>query len=341
MRSTEGRLGEAQSPQVVELTSPDLALLQLAAREVERRTQESLGNAEQILRDLAKRLPNEPRSLAKFARVRALQADLRHGDRLNLYHEARSAAERSLALDPHQVDAHLTLAGLSMTAEWNFPKATLHVEKARTAALQPQEEAAVRQHHAWLLSAQGDHHAAMKEATLALDLDPHSPAKMADLAFVMAFSEDFAGAIGHAQSALDLEPKQGTAWAALMRSYMVSGDLESALEMQLHSMKIYGMSAHTVEKWRQFHERHGFWVFYEHLLEPLSAEADNGEYLVFRALVQTKLGNTDRALSLLERAGERRDWEVLWLDQMPELAELHDESRFQDLLNRRGPSLRP
>ena len=40
-------------------------------------------------------------------------------------------------------------------------------------------------------------------------------------------------------------------------------------------------------------------------------------------------------MAACEAAFAQRDWEILWLEHLPELASLHREARFPDLLRRR------
>ncbi|MEM1207518.1 MAG: hypothetical protein AAGN66_30065, partial [Acidobacteriota bacterium] len=76
----------------------------------------------------------------------------------------------------------------------------------------------------------------------------------------------------------------------------------------------------------------GYWPFLRRVLDRLPPETA----LASRAAAAAHLGELDDAVALLERAADRRDWEILWLEQLPELAPLRDLDRFQALLERRG-----
>ncbi|MEM1205721.1 MAG: winged helix-turn-helix domain-containing protein, partial [Acidobacteriota bacterium] len=137
------------------------ALLVRARRELDERSPASLERAEAHYLRLLDLRGDDPRAHAGLARVAALRADLRLGDRFDLYHEARSRAERALSRDGSLVDAHLALATTQFILDWDASAAARSLETCLS--LEPGNPD-VHQVRAWLFSAMGDHAAARRAA---------------------------------------------------------------------------------------------------------------------------------------------------------------------------------
>lgn len=305
------------------LSEPDARRLGQARRLMESRRPEALASADRTFQELADQHAEAAEVMAAQARLAALRADLRGGDRFRLYHRARSLAERALSLNPDLVDAHLALATVEMIMEWDGAAASRSLAKAMGSARRPLDISAVEQAQSWLLSAQGDHNGARRAALRSVILDPRNPTKRGDLALILVFAGDLSRAIEESRRALMQDRAEGSAWGALIRARLAQNDVEGA-EVALRDM------------WGLHHQSQGYWQLTHRLLEPAEPEDDRGQALAARAAALAHLGRVDQALTLLERAAERRDWEILWLEQLPELRPLLTEPRFQRLLRRRG-----
>ncbi|MEM1182390.1 MAG: tetratricopeptide repeat protein [Acidobacteriota bacterium] len=303
------------------------AVLEAARRDLNRRTATGLDAAARRYSEIERQWPQDPRAQAGLARVAALRADLRLGDRFALYFESRSRAERALAREPTQVDALLALSSAQRLLEWDAAAAGRSLEAALAVAAHDPD---VHQVRAWWLSAAGRHREAIDAATRASALAPGSATKRSDLAFVLTMAGRFDAAAAEARAVLDANPREGAAWGALLRSRLGAGDLDGALDLHLDMLRTYGVPPEAVARWRAVGEAEGYWAFSSRWLESVPSE----RLLIARAAALAHLGQLDRAFGLVERAVERRDWEALWLESLPELAPLHRDGRFQQLLNR-------
>ncbi|MEM8993495.1 MAG: winged helix-turn-helix domain-containing protein [Acidobacteriota bacterium] len=301
------------------------ALLEASRRDLDRRTAESLTAAERRYLEVERSRPDDVRAQAGLARVAAMRADLRLGDRFELYFEARMRAEQALAAAPDEVDALLALSSAQRLLEWD-PQAAGRSLDAALAADPGHPD--VHQIRSWWLSAEGQHGEAVAAARRALELAPRSLTKRADLAFILVMAGHFDDGAAEARAVLDEDPGTGAAWGALIRARLGVGDLDGALRLHLEMLAAYGATPEALEPWRALGREEGYWAFAGDLLDATAPD----DALVHRAAAFAQLGESDRALALLERAAERRDWEVLWLEALPELAPLHAEERFQALL---------
>ena len=83
---------------------------------------------------------------------------------------AREAALKAVALDDRLSDAHMVLAGIALTYDWNFPVAKREFERA--IALDPNSAVAHRLYGWNLARAEGNYVAARQEIATARRLDP-------------------------------------------------------------------------------------------------------------------------------------------------------------------------
>ncbi len=290
-----------------------------------RRTPESLDRAEQRFARVVEVRPHDARGYAGLARVATLRADLRLGDRFQLYHQARQSAERALELDPESADAHLALATIHLLFDWDFPRAESQVLKALD--IEPRNPDAF-QVYSWWLSCRSRHDEAVDASRKALALEPQAPNRFADLSFMLSFAGRGEEAVLYAQNALDLQPLHGSANAAMIAAQLVRGDERSATA-RLHP-RLRSTHRDVMRRGRESSQA-DFWTSLGVLLE----RAPDDHELVSRAAVHAQAGEIERALGYLERAYERRDWEILWLDRLPGLAPLYEEPRFRKLIQNR------
>ncbi|MEM8959873.1 MAG: winged helix-turn-helix domain-containing protein [Acidobacteriota bacterium] len=286
-----------------------LTALETARGELALRTAASLTRAELAYRHLG----DDPRALAGLARVATLRADLRLGDRFALYHQARGLAERALAIDPTVVDAHLALGAIHLLIDWDVEAARLSLDRAL--ALAP-DDPDVLQVQAWQLSALGRHDAAIDAARRAVEGASSSITHRADLAFLQIVADRPDKAL-ETIAATSLDDPELTRLAAI--AHLAQGDEASAGEL-LHRWA--GSPASLPAD---------YWAIIGAVAERLADD----HALVMRAALHAREGELDTAMRLLERAYERRDWEILWLERLPGFAPLHAHEGFAALIERR------
>ncbi|MEO1368637.1 MAG: winged helix-turn-helix domain-containing protein, partial [Acidobacteriota bacterium] len=182
------------------------ALLEASRRDLDLRTAESLAAAERRYLEVERSRPDDVRAQAGLARVAAMRADLRLGDRFELYFEARKRAEHALATAPDEVDALLALSSAQRLLEWDAAAAGRSLDAALAADPRHPD---VHQVRSWWLSARGEHGEAVAAARRAVELSPRSSTKRADLAFVLVMAGRFDEGAAEALAVLDGDPGTG------------------------------------------------------------------------------------------------------------------------------------
>ncbi|MEM7355085.1 MAG: winged helix-turn-helix domain-containing protein [Acidobacteriota bacterium] len=327
VKQTAAKRPQASAPSATTHEPQVDALLAEARRRLDLRTAQDLERAEEAYRRLLALQPDDGRAEAGLARLAAVRADLRLGDRFELYHEARSRAEKALTVDPRLADAHLALATTGLLLDWNLAQA---YESSDLALRLAPDDPDGHQIHAWTLSVRGEHVAAERTARRATELDPASASRRADLAFVLLIGGQTQTAIAEAKAALVLEEAHVWACVVLARAHLAEGNEEAAQETMLRLVR---PGAGTPEDALATLD---YWTLLGKILPLLPAD----EALTSRASASAQAGDLDQALAFLEAAFAQRDWEVLWLEHLPELASLRQEDRFRNLLRRRNERLR-
>ncbi|MEM7349523.1 MAG: winged helix-turn-helix domain-containing protein [Acidobacteriota bacterium] len=311
---------------------PAIRALHTKARHwLETRTPASLRQAETHLRQIVELQPKDAAAQADLALTYTLMADLRLGDRFKLYHAARTAATRALRLDPALPRAHLALGTTRLLFDWDLAGAE---ESLRRAIELAPEDPMSHQIYGWLLSATDRHRAAEARLRRAIELDPVVSRHYTDLAFLLQVAGKPQQAIREARLALELEPSSVSAYASLWQSYRALGDDHASVQAHQALLHHNGVEASVRLRLLDAFESAGFTGYLGSLLN----HSPPGQGLMTRAYFHVLQGEPDHALAALERAFERRDWEILWLDQFEELTALHGEPRFEHLVRQVRPS---
>ncbi len=117
-------------------------------------------------------------------------------------HAAGAAAERALALDPHDANGHVALGDVKRSLEWDWDGAERAYRDALAA--DPRNEAALRGFGV-LLAARGDKKDAVAAAERACALDPLCLAMNTGAAFVHYLCGDYERAVARCRHTLDMD----------------------------------------------------------------------------------------------------------------------------------------
>ncbi len=313
-------------PQTVETQTVEVQMAK-GRHFLDQRTPSSLHRAASTFRRVVELEPTFANAHADLALTLTLMADLRLGDRFELYHAARTAAEKALALDPDAARAHSALGITQLLFDWNFDAADQSLQRA--IELDP-EEPMTYQARGWLLSANQHHKAAEESIRRAIAIDPVNPSRYTDLGFVLNIAGKPRQAIVEAHNALELDAAFGPAYETISYAQTLLHDEPAAVATHLEMLRRQGVGDGPRNTLREAFDHGGLTAYIATTLKWLPPE----EALMLRAQLELRLGETDRALAYVERAFDRRDWEILWLPQLQELAELRTEPRFSRLVRR-------
>ena len=252
--------------------------------------------------------------------------------------KAKEAAEKALAIDDTDANAHISLALESHWFEWNLEAAEREFQRA--IELSP-NDAEAHAMYAWFLSAVGRRDQALTEAKRAQQADPLSSLANFAVGASYFFARQWDPAIEHLRSAQELDPTYWFDPCYLGRAYEQQGKLpeaiaefQLALEVEKDQTEIWaGLGyAYAVSGKRGEAQK-----VLDHLKE-LSAHSDVAPYNV--AIIYAGLGDKDQAFAWLERAYKERSYFMAeYLPTDERLDSLRADPRFVSLRRRVG--LRP
>jgi tetratricopeptide (TPR) repeat protein len=171
----------------------------------------------------------------------------------------------------------------------------------------------------------------------AQQLDPVSPAKLAELAQVFFLARRYDEAIEHCNRALELDPNLGFAHWVLGLVHMEKGAYETAIAELQRSIPLSGDSLDEPASLAIAYARSGRITDARKLLAELKHHPGD-QYLspTMLAAVHAALGENDEAFSLLDGAINQRDSMVAVLKVEPLFEPLRSDQRFATLLGRIG-----
>lgn len=248
------------------------------------------------------------------------------------YPRSRAAAERALEQDPDLAEAHASLARALTTYYWDSESAERHFRRA--IKLDPSNAEAHRMYSAHLRN-HGRFEAARAAAETAIKLDPLAFFSHFELVLLEFMERRFDEAIERARRLVAVSPRFPMARFILARAYVEKGQYEAALD-ELEQVEQGGSTKRALTLRAYIQGATGRHDEARKTLERLK-EHSAGDLIAFNlAVVHLGLGETDRALGLLQTAIEQRDPAVRLLKEEPMFDALRSEARFEDLLEQAG-----
>jgi serine/threonine protein kinase/tetratricopeptide (TPR) repeat protein len=247
--------------------------------------------------------------------------------------KAKQAAEKALAIDPNDSDAHLALGIESQWYEWNWPVAEREFKRA--IELNPNNSEA-HGYYSWFLAPMGRGVEALAEAKRGQQAAPLSALGNFFVASVLVFTRQWDPAIAQLHSNIELNPGFWFDYCYLGRSYEAKGsnavaEFQSALALDKENTEIWAGLGHAYASSGNKIEAHKVLD----RLKELSAHSYVAPYSV--AIVYAGLGEKDEVFSWLDRAYRDRSYFLaVYLTTDSRLDDLHADPRFVELKRRVG-----
>ncbi|MFZ0455830.1 MAG: protein kinase [Ignavibacteriaceae bacterium] len=254
--------------------------------------------------------------------------------RKEFYPKAKEAVTKALQYDNNLAEAHTSLASLLMLDEWDW-KNSLH-EFQTAIKLNPNYTTAHHWFAEWLLF-NGQINDAIEEISLAVELEPLSPAILKDKGMTLYYSRRYDEAIEFAKKALELEADFGSAHRLLSLAYQEKGLLDDAvnenqlwndfthndLEASIALARCYALAGKNEEA--------------VNLINKIDLEnLEDGNLFRAIAIVYIALNKKDSALNYLEKAIEKKAESMCMLKIDPKFEPIHNEPQFKLLLEKVG-----
>jgi serine/threonine-protein kinase len=272
---------------------------------------------------------------ANLADSYSLLADYGSEDPANVVVKAKVAAERALVLDPQSAEAHVSLAFIRCSYEWDWNSADSLYRRA--IELNPGYSRAHHWYGSDFLALLGRFDEALAEARTAHHLDPLSPIIMEGIGFVRMLQRDYEASLNEYQKLLELDPLFFKAYSAMGRVLSFMGRYQESLANFERARSLAGDVPNILSATIQTLAAAGFVWEARSLLDHLHAMAKT-QWVPSAsfAIAQMGLGDHQAALTYLEAACDKKEHAVLGLKVQPLFDPLRSEPRFQALLNRIG-----
>jgi serine/threonine protein kinase/Flp pilus assembly protein TadD len=249
--------------------------------------------------------------------------------------KAKEAAQKALAIDPKDADAHLALAIEYQWYEWNW--AAAESEFKRAIELNP-NDAEAHGYYSWFLAPMGRGPEALAEAKRSQQIAPLSSLGNFFVASVLVFTRQWDPAIQQLHSDIELEPNFWFDHCFLGRAYEAKGRLPEAI-VEFH--RALALDKDNTEIWSGLGHAYALsgnkseaQKVLSHLKE-LSAPSYVSPYSL--AIVYAGLGEKDQVFAWLDRAYQERSYFLaVYLPTDSRLDDLHADPRFVDLKRRVG-----
>lgn len=227
------------------------------------------------------------------------------------WNNARAAAEKALAINGANAEAHNALANVLFWHEWNWPLAEQHFTRAIAINM---SFPAAHHDYAFFLVAMGRTEQGLTSLRRSIALDPLSPRINIDSGWLYLQAHRFEDAIRQAKRAQELEPSLAEARACILKA--------------LFYQKKYKEIADALHLPAGDAEQNLKRVYIQKLQEEEKAGSTD---LFGMATRYVFVGENAKAMDALEKAYAERSIMLPLLKTEPSFEPLHAEPRFQEL----------
>jgi TolB-like protein/DNA-binding SARP family transcriptional activator/Flp pilus assembly protein TadD len=253
---------------------------------------------------------------------------------------ARASAQRAVSFAPALGEAHATLGRITALYDWDWAGASDHFTRALE--LNTNNATAYQWKALDTLLPRGAFDAARENLGRACALDPLSPILGLSRGLCAYFAGDPAAAAAEHRAVLGLDENFGMTHFFLGWALLETGELDEAVRELEQARDLEGGSTETIAVLAYALARRGDHLEAQRFLDGLAAEREHRYVPASQlALVELGLGNSDRALTWLEKAVDERAPEAVWLGVRPVYSPLRSTRRFQELIDCVGLQRRP
>ena len=275
--------------------------------------------------------PQDPAAQAGLADTYSAMSDFGVASPAEMRPRAMQAAQRALDLDPRSAEGQAALGRVQFLFDWDFAAAERSL--ARAVALDPDYMPA-QQTMAWLESARGKHREAVAAAQRALQLDPVNTARYTELAWVLALSGRYGEALSEIERALQLNPRSSESYLMKGWTCEVAGQADAAFAAYREGLRLIGVPEETLQRMDAEYRSAGLAACYRGWLNRRGGNTLMSD--TRRAQLYVRVGELDRAIESLERAYQKRESALAWVNVDPTYQPLRSDARFQRIAARVG-----
>lgn len=251
-----------------------------------------------------------------------------------LYPKQMAAVNRALEIDNKLAEAHISLAISLMLNEWDWKKSESEFKTGL--ALNPKYATGRHWYAEWLLFT-GKTIEALREISLAVDLEPASPGILKDKGIVYYYTAQYSRAIDMAFITLELDSNFSPAYRLLSLSYQGMKMYDKAMEENEHWGELTGNIIKSKVALADIFATAGRKEDAENLI----AELERDDLLTqndYRGMAQVyaSLGKNDIAFEWLEKSYQHHEESLCSLKVDPKMDPLRGDPKFNKFLKKIG-----
>jgi TolB-like protein/DNA-binding winged helix-turn-helix (wHTH) protein/Tfp pilus assembly protein PilF len=297
-------------------------------------TPDSIRQAATFFQQAIERDPNYPIAYTKLAGCYQILGNMGAIPKKVAYPKAKLLVAKALELDPQFAAAHAVEGWGLLLYELNFTAAG--AEFRRAVELNPN---GVEGHEGLgnYYATMGQLEESVQEMERARELDPLALIVNTDLCMVLYFARRYDGALAQCKANLDLDPNSFLVFRVIGAIYAAKGmDSDAALAfLQAHTLA--GDPPVLIAALKRGERDSGVTGQWNALLQFYSEDIKSGKADPFDvATGYVYAGNTDKALTWLEKAMKARRYGITFLGVDPAFDRLRSDPRFVSLLRRMG-----
>jgi DNA-binding winged helix-turn-helix (wHTH) protein/TolB-like protein/Tfp pilus assembly protein PilF len=243
---------------------------------------------------------------------------------------AKAAAEKALKMDPDLAEAHVSLAYVKLSYEWDLGGA--QEEFARAIALDP---ASAKAHH-WYshyFMAANDLNKATEQMQQAIGLEPLSPIINVGIGWCYYYTRQYEKAIEQYRSVVEMDPNLPVPHQTLGMAYQQKRLFPQAIAEFQRAAALSGNSPTTVAALASAYGFAGQATEARAELAHLE-EISRTRYVpaLYFAMIHNSLGETSTALRFAWTAASERSDYLVYLHLEPQVGKLAGDTRFLSLI---------
>jgi tetratricopeptide (TPR) repeat protein len=251
------------------------------------------------------------------------------------YSASKAVLARVLEIDPNSSEAHRESGWISWRYEWNFTKADRELRRALD--LNP-NDAQAHEVYSLFLKSMGRFDEALAQSNRAIELSPMEPYSRANAGSLLALMKNYEAAMNEFETAVHLNPQLPYVWQRMGPVLLMQGKAQDAIAALEKARDYSGGEQDKLACLGHAYGVSGRETDARKILEQLNLIASRGRYVspLHVAFVYEGLRDHENALEWLERAYQRRDEYLVYLNVYPEFRDLHSDPRFQNILRKIG-----
>ena len=248
--------------------------------------------------------------------------------------KSKEAVETALRLDPNSAEAYTMLAEMTWTYEWKFDEA--EAELRRAVEIDPRS-AFVRRFYALCLMEMARFDEAIDQIKTAIELEPSSVFGHRILGQVLYNARRYDESIAQLCRVREMDPNFRAGTGMIWMAYLMKGDNENAYKEFRAILIRNKASDKMVAKFDATYAADGFTGVFRLQSENLEHNMDTGQPYLTSAAMYAQLGETDKAISQLEKQIDNNELRTASFRIDPLFDPIRSNPRYLDLINKITP----